>query len=124
MDEFRLGVSGPPVAAGSAGDESGPAEPDLLEPDGVVPQSIYWRRRAIALVVGIGLLALLAWAVNGTLSSGAPAGPGVGPGVGGKGASHAHSHGHGHGGRTTHGRTAHGRTSHGGNGHSGTRNAG
>jgi hypothetical protein len=81
MDVIRLGAPGAPAAAGSAGsagDGAGSGEPDPLEPDGgVVPQSVYWLRRGIALVVGIGLLALLAWAVNGTLSGGASSG---GPG--------------------------------------------
>ena len=49
MNEIRFGVPGPPVAAGLGGGQAGPAEPDLLEPDErVVPQSIYWWRRAIA----------------------------------------------------------------------------
>jgi hypothetical protein len=98
MNEIRFGLSRPPVAAGSAGNASDPAERDLLEPDGgaraAVPQSVYWRRRAVAFVVGIGLLAVLAWAVNGTLSSGATSGRAGGPAAGASGASHAHGHGH------------------------------
>ena len=34
--------------------------------------SLYWRRRVIALAAGIGMLALVAWTVNGALGGGAP----------------------------------------------------
>jgi hypothetical protein len=37
-----------------------------------LPAAIYWRRRVIALALGITLLAILGWAVNGTLSAPGP----------------------------------------------------
>src|SRR5450755_3627852 len=33
--------------------------------------NLYWRRRVIALVAGIGMLALVTWTVNGALGGGA-----------------------------------------------------
>lgn len=51
--------------------------------------TVYWRRRVVALGGGIALLALFAWAVNGSLSSGAAAGQATS-------GHHAHSSYHGH----------------------------
>lgn len=50
MHTLRMGENAP-------GYRSGPAGPD-----------IYWRRRAIALAIGLAVFAIVAWAVNGTFS--------------------------------------------------------
>lgn len=57
---------------------------------GALPPALYWRRRVIALSAGIGLLALFAWAVNGTLSGGPAAGQ-ASSGHSAGGSYHGHS---------------------------------
>jgi len=84
-----------------------------------VPPAVYWRRRAVALAVGIGLLTILVWAVNGTLSSGATATPG-----GHAGSSPGHGHGGPGGGGAGYGGSGHGGSEHGGTGPGGTRGGG
>ena len=50
-------------------------EPDGFEPDGREPDGrelgamTYWRRRFIALTVGLGILSLIAWAFSGTMGA-------------------------------------------------------
>jgi hypothetical protein len=56
---------------------TGPARPRQVtrpqgRPAGPLPPATYWRRRVIALCLGMCLLAVLVWAVNGTLSVPAP----------------------------------------------------
>src|ERR1700722_12314867 len=44
----------------------GPAD----QPKSAAAVNVYWRRRVIALVAGLGMLALVTWTVNGALGSG------------------------------------------------------
>ena len=44
----------------------GPAD----QPKSAGAVNVYWRRRVIALVAGLGMLALVTWAVNGALGDG------------------------------------------------------
>jgi hypothetical protein len=60
-----LGDHGWPAAAGG---REGALAPAGRQP--AVSAATYWRRRVVVLTLGIGLLTLFAWAVNGTLSSG------------------------------------------------------
>jgi hypothetical protein len=65
-------------------------------PTGDLPAAIYWRRRVIALALGISVVGILVWAVNGTLSvpkpgnAASPAGR-VGSGAGSQGGADAAS---------------------------------
>lgn len=45
---------------------------DPRHQQGERPPDVYWRRRALALALGLGVLGLLAWAVDGTMGGGAP----------------------------------------------------
>src|ERR1700728_5425635 len=69
-------------------------EPDGFEPDGREPDGrelgamTYWRRRFIALTVGLGMLSLIAWAFSGTLGTSQAGGSTA---AGGARASHGHS---------------------------------
>jgi hypothetical protein len=85
MEEFQPGTIGPPVAGvtggrgqdgdhptGAAGAEADAAGLGEVQPS--VSAATYWRRRVLALAVGIGLITILAWAVNGTLGGGAAPG--------------------------------------------------
>jgi hypothetical protein len=53
-----------------------------------VSSATYWRRRAVALVIGMAVLGVIAWAVSGVLGGGRPATPPASPGI-----THGHSHG-------------------------------
>jgi hypothetical protein len=55
-------------------------------PTGDLPAAIYWRRRVIALALGISVVAILVWAVNGTLSVPTPGNAASSAGPGGIGA--------------------------------------
>src|SRR5882724_12601148 len=44
----------------------GPAD----QPKSAAAVNVYWRRRVIALVAGLGMLALVTWTVNGALGGG------------------------------------------------------
>jgi hypothetical protein len=44
---------------------------ETVRPAGPMPQSVYWRRRAVALVAVLAILSLIAWAFSGALGSGA-----------------------------------------------------
>ncbi len=44
---------------------------DTMRPAGPMPQSVYWRRRAVALLAVLAILSLIAWAFSGALGSGA-----------------------------------------------------
>jgi hypothetical protein len=69
-------------------------EPDECEPVGQEPAGrdlgamTYWRRRFIALTVGLGVLSLIAWAFSGTLGASQAGGSTA---AGGARASHGHS---------------------------------
>src|SRR6202034_83679 len=69
-------------------------EPDGREPDGREPDGrelgamTYWRRRFIALTVGLGILSLIAWAFSGTMGASQAGGSTA---AGGARASHGHS---------------------------------
>jgi hypothetical protein len=54
----------------------------------------YWRRRCVALLIGLAVLALIAWAFSGAIGGGAPAGTSGGSSQSGAG----HGSGSGHGG--------------------------
>ena len=83
----------------AGGREQGEHEPFGHEPDGCEPVGhepdgrelgamTYWRRRFIALAVGLGILSLIAWAFSGTLGASQAGGSTA---VGGARASHGHS---------------------------------
>ena len=64
-------------------------EPDGCEPDGrELGAMTYWRRRFIALTVGLGILSLIAWAFSGTMGASQAGGSTA---AGGARASHGHS---------------------------------
>jgi hypothetical protein len=59
-----------------------PGPPRGVRPRPVISQATYWRRRAVVLVLGIGLLSGLGWTVNGVLAASSSAGqasPPTGP---------------------------------------------
>ena len=59
-----------PRAFEPVGREQGEHEPVGREPDGrELGAMTYWRRRFIALTVGLGILSLIAWAFSGTLGT-------------------------------------------------------
>jgi hypothetical protein len=69
--------------------EQGEHEPFGHEPDGREPGAMtYWRRRFIALTVGLGILSLIAWAFSGTLGASQAGGSTA---AGGARAPHGHS---------------------------------
>jgi hypothetical protein len=83
----------------AGGREQGEHEPFGHEPDGCEPVGhepdgrelgamTYWRRRFIALTVGLGILSLIAWAFSGTLGASQAGGSTA---AGGARASHGHS---------------------------------
>jgi hypothetical protein len=61
---LRLRLPGRPAAAGP-GDPRPPRNPQA---------AIYWRRRAVALVIGLAVLALIAWAFSGAIGGGGAGG--------------------------------------------------
>jgi hypothetical protein len=88
-----------PGGSETGGREQGEHEPFGREPDGREPVGhepdgrelgamTYWRRRFIALAVGLGILSLIAWAFSGTLGASQAGGSTA---VGGARASHGHS---------------------------------
>src|SRR3984885_2176879 len=71
------------------GQERDGCEPAGHEPDGrELGAMTYWRRRFIALAVGLGSLSLIAWAFSGTLGTSQAGGSTA---AGGARASHGHS---------------------------------
>jgi hypothetical protein len=86
------------------------SEPDGAEPDGrelyegepdgrELGEMTYWRRRFIALTVGLGILSLIAWAFSGTLGA---SGAGGSTAADGARTSHGHAARAGSMGSTTH----------------------
>jgi hypothetical protein len=53
----------------------------------------YWRRRCVALLIGLALLALIAWAFSGAIGGGAPAGTSGGSAQSGAGQGSGSGHG-------------------------------
>jgi hypothetical protein len=96
-------VSGPPGGpAGQPGSARSaywaePADWDDDYPD-EIPSGVYWRRRAVALVIGMAVLSLIAWAVNGVLGGSRAAGQPATRGTSSSAGAHGHSHGHSHSG--------------------------
>ena len=88
------------------------------------PQAaVYWRRRCVALLIGLAVLALVAWAFSGAVGgSGAPAGASGGSAQSGTGQQSHGGTGHGGTGQggTGQGGAGQAGTGHGGNGHAGT----
>jgi hypothetical protein len=115
-------ATAPDRAAASVGGRTA-ASLDGAEPDGhgAVSPAVYWRRRAVALAVGIGLLTILVWAVNGTLSSSATSPSGD---HGAAGSSHRHGRSGSGGDGSGHGGSGHGGTSGGGTSGGGTSGGG
>jgi hypothetical protein len=76
------------------GDELGGREPGDYGPGGHEPDGrelgamTYWRRRFIALTLGLGILSLIAWAFSGTMGASQAGGSAA---AGGARASHGHS---------------------------------
>jgi hypothetical protein len=94
-DEHELG--GDELAGRGPGDyETFGREPDGSEPFGhdadgrELGAMTYWRRRFIALAVGLGILSLIAWAFSGTFSASQAGGTTA---AGGAHASHGHAAG-------------------------------
>ncbi len=58
----------PPGPAGPGHARSWTFPHPPARPAGPLPAATYWRRRVVALALGVSLLAVLVWAVNGTLS--------------------------------------------------------
>ena len=87
-------MEGDTLSNQSGGREHDGREPDGFEPDGREPDGrelgamTYWRRRFIALTVGLGMLSLIAWAFSGTLGTSQAGGSTA---AGGARASHGHS---------------------------------
>jgi hypothetical protein len=74
------------------GRESGWREPGGPESDGREHgEMTYWRRRFIALSVGLGVLSLIAWAFSGTLGASGASGAGGSTAADGGHTSHGHS---------------------------------
>jgi hypothetical protein len=65
---------------------------ETVRPAGPMPQSVYWRRRAVALVAVLAILSLIAWAFSGALGSGALGSGATGSGALGSGATAAANH--------------------------------
>jgi len=89
----RESYAGEPDDGGQDG--SGPygLGADEREPDGrALGELTYWRRRFVALAVGLGILSLIAWAFSGTLGA---------SGAGGSAAADSAHAPHGHAGRAT-----------------------
>jgi hypothetical protein len=67
-------------------------EPDWRESDGREHgEMTYWRRRFMALAVGLGVLSLIAWAFSGTLGASGASGAGGSTAADGAHTSHGHS---------------------------------
>jgi len=78
-----------PDEGGQHGSEPYGREADELQSDGrELGELTYWRRRFVALAVGLGILSMIAWAFSGTLGA---SGAGGSTTAGGADASHGHT---------------------------------